>query len=76
MFLMGQILIYTPNFLYVYVNTKNIDFKLYLRDIMSGYQLLNRYDEWSILGFKLFKKIQFLFRDQNMEENHHDMSKN
>ena len=48
LFLIGQVLIYTPNFLYVYINTKNIDFKRYLYDIMSGYQLLNKYDGCSI----------------------------
>lgn len=45
MYLLGQVLIYTPNFMYVYVNTKNIDFKQYLSDIMTGYQQANNYED-------------------------------
>ena len=38
---------YLPLFFHVYFNIRNIDFKLYLREILKGYGLLHKYPQSS-----------------------------
>ena len=37
-----------PVYIYIYFNTKNIQFKEWIKDIMSGYQILMNYSDSSI----------------------------
>ena len=48
LYLLYYVLIYLPFFFYIYYNMKNINFKLYLWQIMTGYRIARYYDSASI----------------------------